>query len=321
MCKRLVYSIPFVLMLSIVGNASAAVLYSDSFNRPDSDTLGTNDNGLGGIIFAPWVEVETAATVHQISGNALIMAGGNGNSYIDHKFTGAELVNSFTLEFDVVVNTRETADHWMAIEFAPAPESFTRSVDVNQNRVTFGLLIRPQANFVLWDSSVNSGVNASDRIDNSSNPASIKLQIDSPDGYSDGDTATIQMWINDVLVENFGGGSSLDFTWQDHTDGLYISIENHLGIREGIDNLVISSAFSPRQAFAPRPVEEATDILRDVVIEWTPGEFANRHDVFFGASLDDVNTATATVDPAGVYQGRQDVSSYAVGGGLDFGQT
>ncbi|MCH8219073.1 MAG: hypothetical protein IH892_20120, partial [Planctomycetes bacterium] len=143
----------------------------------------------------------------------------------------------------------------------------------------------------------------------------------SSDGYSDGDTATIQMWINDVLVENFGGGSSLDFTWQDHTDGLYISIENHLGIREGIDNLVISSAFSPRQAFAPRPVEEATDILRDVVLEWTPGEFANRHDVFFGASLDDVNTATATVDPAGVYQGRQDVSSYAVGGGLDFGQT
>ena len=124
MCTRLVHSIAFVLMLGLVGNASAAVLYSDTFDKPDSITLGTNDNALGGIISAPWVEVETATTVHQISGNALIMSGGNGNSTIDHKFTGAELLTSFTLEFDVVVNPRETADHWIALEFAlfPHPE-------------------------------------------------------------------------------------------------------------------------------------------------------------------------------------------------------
>ncbi len=87
MCKRLVHAIPFVLMLSLVGSASAAVLYSDTFNRPDSPTLGTNDNALGGIISAPWVEVETAATNHQISDNTLAMSGNNANSYIDHKFT------------------------------------------------------------------------------------------------------------------------------------------------------------------------------------------------------------------------------------------
>jgi hypothetical protein len=181
--------------------------------------------------------------------------------------------------------------------------------------------MRPQNNFVVWDNGANAGSNNSDVIDNSSSPAPVKFQIDSPDGYSDGNTATIQLWINGVLVENFAGGSSYDFTWQGHTDGLYISIENHLGTREGIDNLVISSPFSPTQAFDPSPAGEAADLPRDVVLNWTPGESGDTHDVYFGTSLDDVNNATATVDPAGVYKGRQDVSSYAVGELLDFGQT
>lgn len=54
MCKRLICSIPFVLVLSLVGSASAAVLYSDTFDRPDSSSVGTNDNALGGVVSAPW---------------------------------------------------------------------------------------------------------------------------------------------------------------------------------------------------------------------------------------------------------------------------
>jgi len=319
MFKRLVYSIPFVLMLSLVGSASAAVLYSDTFDRPDSPAVGTNDNALGGVVSAPWVEVEGAQTEQQIRGNALVMTAGAGNSYIGHKFTGAELSTSFTIEFDVMPSVR-ISGAWFAIEFAPA-ESFTTSIDLLQTRVTLALLMRPQANFVVWDNATNVGTNTSDRIDNSSNPVRIRLQIDSPDGYSDGNAATIQMWIDDVLVENFGGGSSYEFTWEGHTDGVYISFENNNVLDKTVDNVVISSAFSPTKAFDASPAEQATDIPRDVVLNWMPGEYASTHDVYFGVSLDDVNNATATVDPAGVYKGRQDVSSYAVGAPLDFGQT
>jgi hypothetical protein len=102
MRKKLACSILLVLVLGLVGNASAAVLYSDSFDRPDSSSLGTNDNALGGIVTAPWVEVEGAETQHQLRGNALVMTAGAGNSYIGHKFTGAELSTSFTIEFDVM---------------------------------------------------------------------------------------------------------------------------------------------------------------------------------------------------------------------------
>jgi len=58
-----------------------------------------------------------------------------------------------------------------------------------------------------------------------------------------------------------------------------------------------------------------------VVITWTPGESANTHDVYFGTNLDDVNNATVAVDPAGVYQGRQDLAAYTVDESLGFGQS
>ncbi|MCP4256363.1 MAG: hypothetical protein GY774_02420 [Planctomycetes bacterium] len=71
----------------------------------------------------------------------------------------------------------------------------------------------------------------------------------------------------------------------------------------------------------PNPANEAADVPRDVVFGWTPGEFADLHDVYFGASFDDVNNATVTVDLTGVYLGRLSDSSYAVGERLDFSET
>jgi hypothetical protein len=139
MYKRLVHSIPFVLVLSLVGSASAAVLYSDTFDRPDSDTLGTNDNALGGIIIAPWVEVEGNAAQIGISGNAYSAQGGNNNGYIDHKFTSAELGAFFTIEFDVMPAAQ--SNQWFNVQFGPEPASFTTSVDVNTDRVPFAFLI------------------------------------------------------------------------------------------------------------------------------------------------------------------------------------
>jgi len=228
------------------------------------------------------------------------------------------LLTTFTIEFDVMPSAR-ISGAWFAIEFAPA-DSFTTSIDLLQSRVTLALLMRPQANFVLWDNSTNVGTNNSDIIDNSSNPVRIRLQIDSPDGYSDGNTATIQMWIDDVLVENFGGRSSYEFTWEGHTDGLYISFENNNALDKTVDNLVISSPFTTGEALNPSPENAATDVPPVTVLSWTPGESAEQHDVYFGTVFNDVNDATTTVDPAGVYVGRQNDSIYAPDR-LDFGET
>jgi len=83
----------------------------------------------------------------------------------------------------------------------------------------------------------------------------------------------------------------------------------------------ILGALGGKGAANPTPADEAKDIPQEVELGWAPGESATQHDVYFGTTFDDVNNATATVDPAGVYKGRQLLSSYVVGEVLDFGKT
>ena len=62
------------------------------------------------------------------------------------------------------------------------------------------------------------------------------------------------------------------------------------------------------QAIEPEPEHEETGVCRTVVLSWTPGAFANMHDVYFGTSFADVNEATTASE---VYLGRQSETTYA----------
>ncbi|MBN2180852.1 MAG: discoidin domain-containing protein [Sedimentisphaerales bacterium] len=78
------------------------------------------------------------------------------------------------------------------------------------------------------------------------------------------------------------------------------------------------SATSPFAVTECWPENEATDVLRDVVLGWTPAEFASSHDVYLGTVFKDVNEADAG-SPLLVGPG-QDANSYDAGR-LEFGQT
>ena len=86
--------------------------------------------------------------------------------------------------------------------------------------------------------------------------------------------------------------------------------------------LAIALAPFPKLELAagPNPVNGETRVVRDAQLSWTPGEGADQHDVYFGTNFDDVNNATTTVDPAGVYTGQQEATNYTPGR-LEFGQT
>ena len=69
-----------------------------------------------------------------------------------------------------------------------------------------------------------------------------------------------------------------------------------------VDEIRITNAVSlgatPEQASAPHPADEATDVPLDVELRWTAGEYApavDGHQVYFGASFDDVNEGLAEV--------------------------
>lgn len=79
----------------------------------------------------------------------------------------------------------------------------------------------------------------------------------------------------------------------------------------------ITLAKSPGVAGGPDPADEATDIPRNVVTSWMPGDYAVSHDVYLGTVFEDVNAASrsnptdllvsqgqtaATFDPEGLLE-------------------
>jgi len=79
-------------------------------------------------------------------------------------------------------------------------------------------------------------------------------------------------------------------------------------------------AKSPGLASNPSPANQATDVPRDVVLNWTPGEFANTHDVYLGTVFEDVNDADRS-NQRGVLASQGQIAATYDPGRLDFGQT
>ncbi len=73
-------------------------------------------------------------------------------------------------------------------------------------------------------------------------------------------------------------------------------------------------ALSTETANTPQPENEATDVLREVTLSWSPGAFAGTHNVYVGTTFEDVNNSTEAT-AAGLT-----ATSYDAGR-LDFGQT
>jgi hypothetical protein len=108
-----------------------------------------------------------------------------------------------------------------------------------------------------------------------------------------------------------------------HWDGLIDDVRVYdRALTEGEIQAVMLGDEEPGRASEPYPENEVNDICRDVVLSWTPGEYADTHDVYFGSSFEDVNSASRTSDPLGllVSQGQSD-NSYDPNGLLAYGQT
>jgi hypothetical protein len=80
-------------------------------------------------------------------------------------------------------------------------------------------------------------------------------------------------------------------------------------------------AIAPEAARSPSPAKEATDVPREVVISWAPGEGVTGHDVYFGTNFDDVNTASRA-NPMGVLVSQgQTAATFDPTGLLEFATT
>ncbi len=71
----------------------------------------------------------------------------------------------------------------------------------------------------------------------------------------------------------------------------------------------------------PIPAEGEEDVRRDVVLSWTPGQFAASHDVYFGTVAEDVNAATRANSMGLLVSQGQTATTYDPAGLLEIGQT
>ncbi len=67
----------------------------------------------------------------------------------------------------------------------------------------------------------------------------------------------------------------------------------------------------------PQPPSGASDVIREVILGWTPGEFAHTHNVYLGTDFDDVNTADTS--SALLVSPGQTATTYDPPGRLEFG--
>ena len=103
----------------------------------------------------------------------------------------------------------------------------------------------------------------------------------------------------------------------------FVRIEDHTGAPVNVANLIAVAEYLEvfTTAIEPAPGDGATDVPRDVVLGWLPGEYAAAHDVYFGTSFEDVNSASRA-NPMGALAGQgQADTAFDPEGLLEYGRT
>ena len=125
-------------------------------------------------------------------------------------------------------------------------------------------------------------------------------------------------------ADNWGGGARIgydvDSSWQ--FNGLlddFCMFKRALNAGEVLEVMAGMEKLGP--AVDPLPEDEAIDIPRDVVLNWTAGPYAATHDVYLGTVFDDVNSADRANSMDVLVSEGQDDAAYDPVGRLAFGQT
>ena len=85
------------------------------------------------------------------------------------------------------------------------------------------------------------------------------------------------------------------------------------------DEIMETMRGNPLLAGIPNPANGSTPYIREAIpLNWSPGENASQHDVYFGTDKDSVTHAD-TSDTTGVYRGRQSAASFNPPEGVEWG--
>ncbi len=274
----------FVCMLSLAN--AWGTPFKDDFNRPN----GNVGNG--------WTIATTGTVTSQIVDNEVLVAGTTGAADwvrcgISRPVSGETRVscdfkNDDVFNFHIQIRPPGSNAYVEVYCYTGGPLNYANSLDGNW----------PSAGWVAFN---NAQTNAGQY-------NTIVLEQDG---------SVITVTLNGNVV---GTVTNANFTTS--IGNLFISSDASAGTTGSIhiDNVEIGVVI-PGAAKEPSPAVGATDVPREVVLGWTPGEYAVQHDVYFGESVEDVNAASAA-NPGGVLvgPGRTD-AAFDPEGLLEYGKT
>jgi hypothetical protein len=143
----------------------------------------------------------------------------------------------------------------------------------------------------------------------------VNGELDTPTSNS----AARDVSTSDVTMLIVGqGGKDAGRSW----NGLIDDVQIYSRALSAEEIQMVMLGLGPAElASEPVPEDGATDIPRDTMLGWTPGEFASTHDVYVGANADDVNNADRANPMDVLVSQGQSSATYAFDGVLEYGQT
>ena len=309
MCKKLIYLTTFILVLGLVGSASADLVahwkFGEGAGNIAVDEVG---NVVGNVINATWTE-----GLFPNSKSALEFNGSN--AYVD--VVGQDWGTFQQLSIAV----------WLKFESLPGSWNSIFHEDWTSGGIHFMVRDSGVISFCLVGiGPPYAGGYNSQAVLESGKTYHVIASFDITTGH-------IQIYINGVLDSEgtssptesemflrspFTIGSwNTDRYWDGVLDDL--RIYDHVVTEDEIPSIM--AGMPVELASQPNPEDEMTDVLLNTVLSWTPGKTANTHDVYLGTVLDNVNDADRS-DQQGVLASEgQSATTYGPPGRLDFGQT
>jgi len=315
MCKKLIYLVCFVLVLGLVSSASADLISYYDFEGPNPF-----DDKISGAVATVGANV-TIESANPLGNAAAFPDGSNVDNDIVVAQDDAPVIglSDFTCTAWVKRATGTSNPDGICDMVADTAEGGFQLLFGDPEDFRFGVG-GPGGQWMLWrsvnliqDTAWHHFAVSVDR----DHPAGLSMYIDGvldstgdPTGF-----ASVSMAAN----QDFQIGSTNDFNLNGLLDELAI-FDTALAVEE-IQKAMKGIGVPPELAADPNPTDATIDVPRDVLLNWSLGEFAAKHDVYFGTTFSDVNEADRA-NPANVLVSQgQDANAYDPPGLLEFGQT
>jgi len=336
MCRKLVYWVCFVLVLGLVGSvAQARPLVYEPF---DYASIGDSLNGQSGPaigLSGAWVtstggDIADFLLVDDLGPYGELPTAGNAVKRLNpgrteaHRPIDGSVVLPSTIWFSVLY---DPSDRHAGFAITSTPFGNAAAADFGSSGHGFGFIQDRNPDLMLKPAIWANGTVAT-RNDNGLDvtPGTDirlivgKIEFDAGAGGTDIVTlydvrADLTLPAPFASVEADADQSQLSMIgFQANRESVFDEIRIGTTLRDVL-------GLPSDTASEPNPSDQKTDVARDVTLSWAPGDYADKHDVYFGTNFNDVKDADRTNPLDVLVSQNQDSTSYSIAEVLQFDQT